>query len=105
MAEYGNPETDDWEFLQKYSPYHNIKEGVDYPPILVTTSTRDDRVHPGHARKFVKKLWDADVDKVFYYENIEGGHSGSADAKQSAFMTSLAFDWMMDTLLKNAASM
>ncbi|GAX24904.1 prolyl oligopeptidase [Fistulifera solaris] len=104
MAEYGNPDTDDWEFLQKYSPYHNIKEGTEYPPILVTTSTRDDRVHPAHARKFVKKLIDVSNGKlpVYYYENIEGGHGGAADAKQSAFMTALAYDFMFDTLSKNA---
>jgi len=73
MAEYGNPDTDDWKLLEQYSPYHNLKEGTEYPPILVTTSTRDDRVHPGHARKFVKKLWDINVKNVHYYENIEGG--------------------------------
>jgi prolyl oligopeptidase len=55
MAEYGNPDTEDWiSFLKGYSPYHNIDPNANYPPILVTTSTRDDRVHPGHARKFVK---------------------------------------------------
>lgn len=47
QAEYGNPDTDDWKYLQTYSPYHNVDEKVSYPPILVTTSTRDDRVHPG----------------------------------------------------------
>ena len=80
MAEYGNPDTDDWQFLQKYSPYHNIDKNADYyPALLVTTSTRDDRVHPGHARKFVKKLWDSSTSSgqgknwpIFYYENIEG---------------------------------
>ena len=106
MAEYGNPDTSDWEFLQKYSPYHNIDEDADYPPILVTTSTRDDRVHPAHARKFVKKLWDTGKGKwrVYYYENIEGGHGGAADAKQSAFMTALAYDFMFETLSKNINS-
>ena len=94
MAEYGNPDTDDWDkFLYQYSPYHNIDESQEsYPPILVTTSTRDDRVHPAHARKFVKKLWDLGAGKdwpVYYYENIEGGHGGAANAKQSSFMTSL----------------
>lgn len=103
MAEYGNPDTDDWDFLQKYSPYHNIDPKASYPPILVTTSTRDDRVHPAHARKFVKKLWDTNAEwPVYYYENIEGGHGGAADAKQSAFMTSLAYDFMYATLTKNA---
>lgn len=77
MAEYGDPDTDDWDnFLYKYSPYHNIDASVEsYPPMLVTTSTRDDRVHPAHARKMVQKLWDLGKDKdwpVYYYENIEG---------------------------------
>ncbi|KAL3943088.1 MAG: hypothetical protein SGBAC_002821 [Bacillariaceae sp.] len=110
MAEYGNPDTSDWEdFLYKYSPYHNIDESIEsYPPMLVTTSTRDDRVHPAHARKMVKKLWDLGEGKnwpIHYYENIEGGHGGAADAKQSAFMTSLAYDFMFATLSKNAEAM
>jgi prolyl oligopeptidase len=109
MAEYGNPD-EDWDaFLYKYSPYQLIDENVEsYPPMLVTTSTRDDRVHPGHARKMVKKLWDMGAGKdwpVYYYENIEGGHGGAANAKQSAFMTSLAYDFMFDTLTKNAEKM
>jgi prolyl oligopeptidase len=105
MAEYGNPDTDDWDtYLHKYSPYHNIDKASPPPPILVTTSTRDDRVHPGHARKFVKKLWDMGEGKwpVYYYENIEGGHGGAADAKQSAFMLSLAYDFMFNTLSTNS---
>lgn len=99
MAEYGDPDTSDWDdFLNLYSPYHNIDPNVEkYPPILFTTNTRDDRVHPAHARKMVKdKDW-----QVNYYENIEGGHGGTADAKQSAFLTSLAYDWVWDTLTKN----
>lgn len=102
MAEYGNPDTDDWDFLQKYSPYHNIDETREkYPNVLLTTSTRDDRVHPAHARKMVKKMWDKGEGKdwpVFYYENIEGGHGGAADSKQSAFMTSLSYDFMWRAL-------
>ena len=78
QAEYGYPDTDDWKnFLYKYSPYHNIDESREkYPNVLLTTSTRDDRVHPAHARKMVKKMWDLGEGKdwpVFYYENIEGG--------------------------------
>jgi prolyl oligopeptidase len=109
MAEYGNPDTQDWDnFLKEFSPYHNIDESVDtYPPMLVTTSTRDDRVHPAHARKMVAKLWGLGENKnwpVYYYENIEGGHGGAADAKQSSFMTTLAYDFMMKTLKENAAN-
>jgi len=107
MGEYGDPTTDDWDnFLYKYSPYQNIDTAVErYPALLVTTSTRDDRVHPAHARKMVKKLWDLGKDKdwpVYYYENIEGGHGGAANAKQSAFMTSLTHDFLFETLSKNA---
>jgi prolyl oligopeptidase len=105
MAEYGDPDTDDWEnFLHKYSPYHNIDVSRDkYPNVLVTTSTRDDRVHPAHARKMVKKLWDLGEEKdknwpVYYYENIEGGHGGASDSRQEAFMTSLSYDFMWRAL-------
>lgn len=109
MAEYGDPDTDDWEdFLYKYSSYHQIDSDVQkYPPILFTTSTRDDRVHPAHARKMVKKLWDLGKGKdwpTYYYENIEGGHGGAADSKQSAFMTALAYDFMWETLCKGINS-
>lgn len=106
MAEYGNPDSKDWEdFLKSISPYHNVRPDVSYPPLLVTTSTRDDRVHPAHARKLVKKLRDLNSNlPVHYYENIEGGHGGAADAKQSAFLTSLAYDFMFATLTKNAES-
>jgi prolyl oligopeptidase len=63
--------------------------------MLVTTSTRDDRVHPTHGRKMVKKLWDLGEGRdwaIYYYQNIEGGHGGAVDAKQSAFMSSSAYD-------------
>ena len=81
MGEYGDPDTDDWSFLQRYSPYHNLDEATAYPPILVTTSTRDDRVHPGHARKLLGKMVDLGL-PALGYENIEGGHGGAADNKQ-----------------------
>ena len=99
MGEYGNPDTDDWAFLQNYSPYHNVDATAKYPPILVTTSTRDDRVHPGHARKLVSKLMDLGKgDGTFYYENIEGGHGGAANNKQRAFMSTLAYDFLEQRL-------
>jgi len=76
-GEYGDPDTDDWDnFLHKYSPYHNIDESRSkYPPLLITTSTRDDRVHPAHGRKMTKKIQDLAKGRdwpVYYYENIEG---------------------------------
>ena len=94
MAEYGDPDIPaEWAFIRGFSPYHNVDAEADYPPVLVTTSTRDDRVHPGHARKMVAKLV-ARGHEVAYYENIEGGHAGAADNAQSAFMWALAYAFL-----------
>ncbi|MDY6870165.1 MAG: prolyl oligopeptidase family serine peptidase [Actinomycetota bacterium] len=94
VAEYGNPDdAGDWEFISKYSPYHNISAERRYPPVLITTSTRDDRVHPGHARKMTAALEDAGQ-PVQYYENIEGGHGGAADNSQAAFRAALIYEFL-----------
>ena len=79
--------------MEPFSPYQNIDPDASYPPILVTTSTRDDRVHPGHARKLVARLEETGHD-VMYYENIEGGHGGAADNKQAAFKTALSYEFL-----------
>ena len=97
MAEYGNPDTDDWKFIQTFSPYHLFDAKKDYPPTLFMTSTRDDRVHPAHARKMMAKMLDAGKD-VRYYENIEGGHGGAANNAQAAHMSALAFTFLWNTL-------
>jgi prolyl oligopeptidase len=97
MAEYGNPDTDDWSFLKAYSPYQNVRKDVRYPPVLFTTSTRDDRVHPGHARKMMARMQEQGHD-VTYYENIEGGHGGAANNAQSATMSALAFTFLKQKL-------
>ncbi|MFA7488401.1 MAG: prolyl oligopeptidase family serine peptidase, partial [Lysobacteraceae bacterium] len=97
MAEYGNPDTDDWEFLKQYSPYQNVRADVSYPPVLFTTSTRDDRVHPGHARKMFARMQEQGHD-VTYYENIEGGHGGAADNRQRAHMQALAYTYLKQHL-------
>lgn len=97
MDEYGNPDTEEWDFLQKYSAYHNVKADDDHPRIFVVTSTKDDRVHPGHARKFTALLESMGKD-VVYYENTEGGHAGAADAKQKAIMLGLTFSFLEQTI-------
>ncbi|WP_149361718.1 prolyl oligopeptidase family serine peptidase [Lolliginicoccus suaedae] len=98
MAEYGNPdEPADWEFLSTYSPYHNVDPDREYPRALIMTSTRDDRVHPGHARKMTARLEESGH-TVKYFENIEGGHSGAADNAQLAFKTALAYQFLHTTL-------
>jgi prolyl oligopeptidase len=94
VAEYGDPDDPaDWEFIAEYSPYHNVSAEIDYPPVLITTSTRDDRVHPGHARKMTAAL-EAAGHRVWYYENIEGGHAGAADNAQVAFKSALSFSFL-----------
>jgi prolyl oligopeptidase len=97
MAEYGDPDTDDWEFVRTFSPYHLIDAAAAYPPVILLTSTRDDRVHPGHARKFAAALAAAGHD-VTYYENIEGGHGGAADNAQAARMSALAYAFLWERL-------
>jgi prolyl oligopeptidase len=94
MAEYGDPDDPgQWEVISHYSPYHNVKAGVRYPRILFTTSTRDDRVHPAHARKMAARLLELGHD-VLYYENIEGGHGGAADNAQRALLQALEFTYL-----------
>ncbi|MFM7561522.1 MAG: prolyl oligopeptidase family serine peptidase [Planctomycetota bacterium] len=100
MAEYGNPDLPgEWKFIQKFSPYHNVKADGHYPTVLFTTSTRDDRVHPGHARKMMARMEDYGCD-VLYYENIEGGHGGAANNEQSAYMQSLAYTFLKQKLFE-----
>ncbi len=97
MAEYGDPDTADWDYIRTFSPYHLFDAKRAYPPTLFMTSTRDDRVHPGHARKMAAKMLDADKD-VRYYENIEGGHGGAANNAQAAHMSALAFTFLWNEL-------
>ena len=98
MGEYGNPDLpEEWAFIQTFSPYHTVAADHDYPPILLTTSTRDDRVHPAHARKLTARLREFDK-QVLYYENIEGGHGGAADNKQRAFMEALGWRFLDQVL-------
>ncbi len=105
MDEYGDPDKpEDWAYIQKYSPYQNARADKRYPPILITTSTRDDRVHPGHARKMAARLKEQGHD-VLYYENTEGGHGAAANNKQSAFMETLAYTFLWNELSRGKTLM
>ena len=91
MGEYGNPdEPEMWEYIKTYSPYQNLKKDTDYPATFFYTSTRDDRVHPGHARKMAAKMQSYGY-PIWYYENTEGGHGGSSTNAQLATRLALAF--------------
>lgn len=95
MGEYGDPDkAEEWAFIQKYSPYQNLKKGVKYPEVFFTTSTRDDRVHPGHARKMVAKMLEMGY-PVYYYENTEGGHAGSSTNEQRAKSTAMQYSYLL----------
>ena len=103
MGEYGDPDdADDWAYLARYSPYHNVRPGERYPRVLFTTSTRDDRVHPAHARKMAARMLDQGHD-VLYWENTEGGHAGAADNAQTARMVALTYTFLLRQLGAHAA--
>jgi prolyl oligopeptidase len=94
MEEYGNPDDPaQWEFMRPFSAYQNLRKGVEYPPTLFTASTRDDRVHPGHARKMAARMEALGAD-VLYFETFEGGHAGATNAEQRAFRSALAFSFL-----------
>ena len=104
MGEYGDPDDPaQWEGISKYSPYQNVPDakampaGTRLPAVLFTTSTRDDRVHPGHARKMTARLREKGHD-AWLYENIEGGHGGAADNKQRADLLALEFAFLWQEL-------
>jgi prolyl oligopeptidase len=98
MAEYGDPDKpEEWKYIQTFSPYQNLHKGTKYPPVLFTTSTRDDRVGPVHARKMAARMQAMGFDASLY-ENLEGGHGAAADNKQSAFMSALAYTYLWDHL-------
>ena len=98
MGEYGDPEDAvEGEFLRSISPYHNVKPDMEYPEIFFVTSTKDDRVHPGHARKMAARLEDLGYD-FLYYENIDGGHSASANLKESATRQTLQYVYLLQKL-------
>jgi prolyl oligopeptidase len=98
MAEYGNPDIPaEWAWISRYSPYQNVHPDTRYPSFFFTTSTRDDRVHPGHARKMAARMIEQGHD-VLYYENIEGGHGGAADNEQRADVQALQFAFLWQKL-------
>ena len=98
ISEYGDPKIKkERDYIKTYSPFHNVEETQTYPTIFFYTSTFDDRVHPGHARKMYKKMIDQGHNAL-YYENSEGGHAGSADLKQKALMNALKFTFFKSYL-------
>jgi prolyl oligopeptidase len=96
IQEHGDPDVpEDWAYLQHTSAFHMAEPGKTYPPILITTSRNDDRVHPGHARKFAAKLQALGYDNVAYLENPTGGHGGSGpDTAEIATQSALGLTFL-----------
>jgi prolyl oligopeptidase len=102
VAEYGNPDDPaQWEFIGRYSPYQNVRPDVRYPRPLFTTTTRDDRVHPGHARKMAALMESLGHD-VAYFENTEGGHGAGVTSEQRARMQAVTFTYLWEQLGRDA---
>ena len=95
IAEYGDPDKpEEWEWLKTYSAYHQAVPGRDYPPILIATTRRDDRVHPGHARKMTAKLRAMGYDQACFYEPAAGGHGYGKDNKERAAFAALGYAFL-----------
>jgi prolyl oligopeptidase len=98
IAEYGDPDVpEDWAFISRYSPYQQLRAGQPYPTVLITTTTRDDRVHPGHARKAAARL-EALGYPVYYFENTEGGHGAGVTNEQRATLNALTYTYLWKRL-------
>jgi prolyl oligopeptidase len=98
IAEYGDPDVpEDWEFLKTYSAYHLAAPGHHYPPILIATTRKDDRVHPGHARKMTAKLQALGYE-AYFYEPPAGGHGYGKDNKERAAFTALGYAFLRDKI-------
>ena len=98
MAEYGNPDKpEEWAYISKYSPYQNLGPGTRYPTVMFTTTTRDDRVHPGHARKMAAKMESMGI-PFYYFENTEGGHGAGVTNAQVAKELALTYVYLWQQL-------
>jgi prolyl oligopeptidase len=100
IDEYGDPDKPaDWAFLSKYSPYQNLRKGVRYPAVFFYSSTKDDRVHPGHARKMAARL-DEYGNRFYFHEYLEGGHSVGADNAEDAKRAALLMAYLKRELVR-----
>jgi prolyl oligopeptidase len=99
IAEYGDPDDPEFaDFLASISPYHQLRQSVAYPEPLFVTSTKDDRVHPGHARKMAAKMAAFGL-PFLYYENIDGGHAAAANLQERARQNALQYAYLARKLI------
>jgi prolyl oligopeptidase len=99
IAEYGDPDKpEEWEFIRTFSPYHLLRTGVSYPPVLFYAATSDDRVGPVQARKMAARMQAMGLPGVFFYENTDGGHGGAVDNSHTAKLQALVYEFLWNTL-------
>ncbi|MGD9882444.1 MAG: prolyl oligopeptidase family protein [Reyranella sp.] len=99
IAEYGDPDKPaEWAWIMTYSAYHQAVSGQAYPPILIATTRRDDRVHPGHARKMAAKLQAMGYDQVYFYEPEAGGHGYGKDNRERASFSALGYTFLREKI-------
>ena len=100
ISEYGDPRIpEEYKFIAAYSPYQNLEKEATYPKVFFYTSTKDDRVHPGHARKMAARMMEM-KHPIYYFERIEGGHAGGANLDQYAELYALEFTYFEEELRK-----
>ena len=98
IDEYGDPDRpEEWDYISRYSPYHLLDKNRAYPPVFFTSSTRDDRVHPAHARKMVARMKEQGH-QVLYWENTDGGHGGAVNGEQQARLYGMVYSFLWDRL-------
>ncbi|WP_312687507.1 prolyl oligopeptidase family serine peptidase, partial [Brevundimonas nasdae] len=103
IGEYGNPDIPEQRaWIEQYSPYQNLRAGQPYPEVFIHTSTKDDRVHPGHARKAAARLEELGY-PVLFYENTDGGHAAGANLRETARRLALEYTYLSRRLMDTPA--
>ncbi|MBB1180396.1 S9 family peptidase [Pseudomonas sp. FW305-3-2-15-E-TSA4] len=103
IGEYGDPDIPEQRaWIQAYSPYQNLRAGQPYPEVFIHTSTKDDRVHPGHARKAAARLEELGY-PVLFYENTDGGHAAGANLQETARRLALEYTYLSRRLMDTPA--
>ncbi|MET3945775.1 prolyl oligopeptidase [Arthrobacter sp. UYCu512] len=104
IAEYGDPDVpEQWEFIKTFSPYHLLKDGVDYPETFIWTATSDDRVGPVQARKMAARMQAMGIPNIWFHEALEGGHAGASDNRQAAALQSRSQHFLWRSLAGRGA--
>ncbi|HJV98036.1 MAG TPA: prolyl oligopeptidase family serine peptidase [Arthrobacter sp.] len=104
IAEYGDPDVaEQWDFIRTFSPYHLLKDGVEYPETFIWTATSDDRVGPVQARKMAARMLAMGIPNVWFHEALEGGHAGASDNRQAAALQARSQHFLWRTLAGDAS--